>query len=287
MGTSQMLVVSALDEGFVPHFAAMLDSAWYHNPNARFRLLDCGIAAGTRARLVAFARGMDFDIVDVDMRRLDGLHTDDRHSTAAFGRLLIPELFPDEPKALYLDADVVVLGDLGELWTIDIDRALFAGVTDSPHEILPVFVNSGVLMMNLNEWRRRDFTAKCIDFGRTNRTKDQTTINTVGQDAIVTIEPRWNFLLHRHLGPPETVPCVVHYTAHRKPWRHRDTQLAEIYRYHRNRTPWPLTERLPPYRSAWLVAIYLLLMRRKYWRHVLEAPRYRRLATEHLAGLPA
>jgi len=49
-----MTIVSAADEGFAAHFAAMLHSAWTHHPTAEFYFLDCGIEPQTLADLRKF-----------------------------------------------------------------------------------------------------------------------------------------------------------------------------------------------------------------------------------------
>ena len=50
-----MLIVSAADERFAAHFAALMHSAWAHHPGANFHLLDCGIAPETLNKLERFA----------------------------------------------------------------------------------------------------------------------------------------------------------------------------------------------------------------------------------------
>ena len=51
---------------------------------------------------------------------------------ANFYRILIPELFPELTKAIYLDSDMVVVGDLGELWDIDLGDKLMGVVYMEP-----------------------------------------------------------------------------------------------------------------------------------------------------------
>jgi lipopolysaccharide biosynthesis glycosyltransferase len=63
-----MTIVSAADEGFAAHFAAMLHSAWTHHPTAEFYLLDCGIGPRTLADLREFAtnQGTRLNIIRID-----------------------------------------------------------------------------------------------------------------------------------------------------------------------------------------------------------------------------
>jgi hypothetical protein len=52
-------------------------------------------------------------------------------SKMTYARLLIPELFPATvSKVLYLDSDLLALGDLGPLWRTDLAGAVVAAVPD-------------------------------------------------------------------------------------------------------------------------------------------------------------
>ena len=61
------------------------------------------------------------DIVQLDQRLLDGLihvynSPEGLDSPANFGRFFFHQLFPDLERAIYLDADTVVRGDIAEVW---------------------------------------------------------------------------------------------------------------------------------------------------------------------------
>lgn len=101
-----------------------------------------------------------------------------RHlSTAAYFRLLIPEILLEYDKCIYLDCDVIVHGDLKELYEIDVEGYYLAGVRDchvmedTPFEMkhqqvlgIPSrdkYINSGVMLMNL-ELMRRDGLVSCF-----------------------------------------------------------------------------------------------------------------------------
>ena len=51
-------------------------------------------------------------------------------SLAAYYRLFIESMFPQFKKILYLDCDIVVLGDVSKLWEIDLGDNMLAGVVE-------------------------------------------------------------------------------------------------------------------------------------------------------------
>ena len=66
----------------------------------------------------------------------------------------------DEDKVLAIDADTIIQDDISELWDIDLDGYYVAGVREPEKSIGGVFefsnvyINAGVMMMNLAELRK-------------------------------------------------------------------------------------------------------------------------------------
>ena len=101
-------------------------------------------------------------------------------STATMYRLLIPRLVKelgdaDIDKCIYLDSDLVVEGDISELFHIDMEDCCIAGVreraiSDKKMEELQIpaldqYVNAGVLLMNLKEIERCGLAESLEDAG--------------------------------------------------------------------------------------------------------------------------
>ena len=79
-------------------------------------------------------------------------------------RLWVEDFFSsDVERVLYLDSDIVVVGSLAQLWSTNLDGALFAAV-DIPGSDRGVkhlglsaedgYFNSGVLLIDLKKWRK-------------------------------------------------------------------------------------------------------------------------------------
>lgn len=292
-----MLIVSAADERYVPHFAALLHSISAHAPGADLHLLNCGIAPATLAILAAFADrlGVALAVTGVDTARFAELPTNNQWSAAIYARLLIPDLFSSAERALYLDADCVVVGDLGDLWHTDLRDAAIGGVYDHAVIVerragipLSTYVNSGVLLMNLPVWRREQLSTAAVRFLRSHpgaAFPDQTAISAACAGRIRHLDERWNF----QLGASHSVlswvgPRIVHCTDPAKPWLHRDAFLGELYRCHRRQTPFSLDESRAVHRSSARVLLAMLGGRRKYWYRFLTARRWRAFVEAYVAA---
>ena len=91
---------------------------------------------------------------------LQGLKVSDRFRESIYYRFLLPDLFPDEEKMLYMDCDILVNDSLQELWRTDIEGYACAVVEDQEADDITLqnrigvygapYFNSGVLLVNMD-----------------------------------------------------------------------------------------------------------------------------------------
>lgn len=128
---------------------------------------------------------------------------------SAFSRLFLEDILPlDIHKVLYLDADTLVLNNLAELFETDLEDNYIAGVVDVMANITKYFykkdkkstpfVNSGVLMINLDKWREIRFADLSIDlikqYPDKNFLHDQNIINIICQGHVKLLNPKFNVM---------------------------------------------------------------------------------------------
>ena len=140
---------------------------------------------------------------------------------AAYYRLLIPNLLPECcQKAIYLDCDLIVTRDLGELWDIEIGNNYLLAVQEflTPYVSSPAglmnykelgislnakYFNSGVLVINLEKWRANNAVAKAVDYlqqnGKYVRWADTDVLNALVANQWGQLDPRWNQTASVHL----------------------------------------------------------------------------------------
>ena len=154
-------------------------------------------------------------------------NVDNRITKFALYRLLLPELIQDD-KILYLDVDIIVNGNIQELYDIDIENYYVAGVSDigidraalMPHlglNLDDIYINSGVILLNLKNIRKDLIYEKWIYevnehsyIGR-----DQSIINKTCKDKIKIIDNKFNVSISTGLNASENI--IIHYTGI-KPW---------------------------------------------------------------------
>ncbi|MCP9319774.1 DUF4422 domain-containing protein [Acetobacter persici] len=145
-------LVTAADENFVPHLAALLESIKASfNPDRFLDLivLDGGIPPLKRNLLRRqFHMGLPASkgsLTFLDCQHMyRGISTHMHFSPATFYRLSLGQLLQNHTRALYIDCDTIVLADLCRLWDTPLNGAVIGA---TPDLIMKNFVKAGIRSM--------------------------------------------------------------------------------------------------------------------------------------------
>lgn len=177
-------------------------------------------------------------------------------SAAAYLRLHLGELLPDSVSSvLYLDSDVIVIRDLstlqGQLFTeAEGGKNFMIAAVDEPSSgdhLRPLgfvgtrYFNSGVLLIDLDQWRSAEVGPKLIkmaaELGDKLDVWDQDVLNLYFDDSWLSLNGRFNWI-HKDIGKSD--PVIVHFVTGDKPWKLGNRHPARHqYRHYRNLTPFP------------------------------------------------
>ena len=266
--SNEIALCSAANENYVIGLAVALCSA-IKGLDERIKLkvyvLDGGIREESWERLISSISDIRSDCVvkrlRPDLGSFKGLPKDWGSSVMAYARLALPELITDE-QILYLDADVVIQGDVSELWRIDFGDFIIAAAIDVidkdlgnarlPIEELRLnkfapCLNSGVLMINVVRWRQADITTQALkylkEWPRHSANWDQSALNVV-------LYGRWHQLGREWNTPAWMADCerndcsleahVLHFVGPNKPWLYgyHLSPSAKIFFQWLDRTKW-------------------------------------------------
>ena len=148
-------------------------------------------------------------IYEVDDAPLKGLYTGN-FTIYTWYRILIPSVLPESvERVLYLDADTLVTDDLGELFALEMTDKAIAAAPDIQSWLEGAFLRcgydsskgyicAGVLMMNLDYWRRHNLAEKMTGWALQKRDlikcPDQDAINYICQDSKIILPLRYGFM---------------------------------------------------------------------------------------------
>ena len=185
-------------------------------------------------------------------------------SIAALLKFLIPEIYPELDKMLYLDGDLIVVKDLEELYDTELGGHYAATVAESGtmyyrHSIVndvAWYFNSGVMLLNLKKMREDHLSEKLIEMKRTstdNKLMDQNVFNLAFDGHLVHLPIRFNFMpvsllranakwtvedVNKLYGTSYATKtelaadaAIVHYSSKDKPWKAPDGAFHHLWQH--------------------------------------------------------
>ena len=163
----------------------------------------------TLADVVGPYENCSLHIYEVDDTPLRGLYAGN-FTIYTWYRILIPSILPESvERVLYLDADTLVTDSLDGLFSMDMTDKAIAAAPDIQswfenafrrcgYDKSKGYVCAGVLMMNLDYWRRHDLTEKMRTWALQKqdliKCPDQDAINYICQDAKIVLPLRYGFM---------------------------------------------------------------------------------------------
>lgn len=215
-------------------------------------------------------------------------------SKAAYIRFLIPETLQGvADRVLYLDADILCLGNIAELLRMDIGEAIAAVIRDAGAEskrtglnrkgqAVKDYFNSGVLYIDIGRWIAADVSGRALekiaDPALNLRYSDQDALNIVLDGRACFVDRMWNHqygltskLKKGRVGMdlPGTTK-FVHFIGPMKPWRNWNPhQSKEVFLKYQALSPWAgtaLDDGFTP-REFYVYSrfMYRLMFRQRRW----------------------
>ena len=244
----------AVDENYAPFLAVTLRLIIDHSSrdyNYTIYILTSDLTDYTFARL-AKMRDENYTIkfvnIQEQLKKIGGkLFTRDYYTNATYYRIFIQNLFPQYDKALYLDVDILVMGDISELYNVDLGDNYVGAITEDimtnidvfgryVEEFLGIerhkFFNAGVLVLNLKKYREEDVESQflaLLDKYKFRVTQDEDYLNVICKDKVKYIDQGWNKSpIDDPTFDPKTLK-LVHYKINYKPWHYDGVRYAEDY----------------------------------------------------------
>lgn len=250
-------VFFTIDNSYAPFLAVALHSAIRNaSPHRQYKafVLYQDVSEENRRRISALAKP-NFEIEFIPMQsgmesitdRMSNRLRCDYFTLTIYFRLFIPTMFPELDKAIYIDSDVVIPGDLAELYDLDLGENYIAACPDhSIEDVEPLvrytmeavgmekgdYINSGVLLMNLKALREKEFDKHFLKLLNTYHldciAPDQDYLNALCRGRILYLPACWDAMPNDH-KPPLANAKIIHYNLFSKPWCYDGIQYGEEF----------------------------------------------------------
>ena len=185
--------------------------------------------------------------LDMITDRIENRLRSDYFTMTIYFRIFIPDMYPEYDKAIYIDSDIIVPGDISELYDTDMHDNLIGVVTDGSVNDVPElqrymteslglklgdYFNSGMLLMNMKELRNvhlaehflyllNKYHFDCV-------APDQDYLNSMCYGKIEYLDSCWDAMPNRNKPEIEN-PKIIHYNLFDKPWCYDDIQYQDYF----------------------------------------------------------
>jgi lipopolysaccharide biosynthesis glycosyltransferase len=241
-------IVCAIDQSYVLPLAVMLESLKHHLRDGFLPVLYLMHSGIPRHSLEAISALVETHSIVPSDAQSSASPSDRKFPREASYLLLLSESLPSTlERVVFLDADMLVLDDLANLWETPMGSHVLAAAPDStvprcssPRGVkgwrklgIPpgaAYFNAGVLLIDIARWRERDVTQRVRHYFETTSEPidflHQEALNAVLWDDWQPLHSRWNLLAslagRAYEHPPSEAwrqPGVVHFAGRMKPWR--------------------------------------------------------------------
>ncbi len=242
-----VVIAFSVDNNYALFIPVTIKSIEKHsNPNRLYKIFVLGNKISDKNAqniLKLQSKNIKIKIININdyvvKENIDTFRTLMHINTATYYRFFIPEILKDYKKALYLEADQILLDDVAHLFDTNLNNQSL-GVIPQPqyqgtqsqswqhycrHTLkmtnYEVYFNAGVLVMNLEKLRKNHFRKKALELAQTKNFTylDQDILNFMFSNDCTVISHAWNveiFILRQK--PKYTTPKLIHFTAYYKPW---------------------------------------------------------------------
>lgn len=197
----KMNILVTINNGYVKQLNILLNSIQYSNLNEKFDIYVL-YKDSENIKREEVENGLDLErfflhFIKINKEEVDNLPSyEKRYPVEIYFRIFATQYLPQNiDRILYLDADIVVINELKELYEMDFEGNYFIAATHIKkvlHRFNEIrlnlkedepYINTGVLLMNLKELRKIDVKGQVIEFIENNKNKlmlpDQDIISSV------------------------------------------------------------------------------------------------------------
>ncbi len=278
-----------VDANFVRGMGVAIVSILENNPEQRFVFHICASSIKEsdvpRIHQITHQYHVEIVLYMIDSDAFFELPTFEHLPAATYYRFILAEILSSRIKyLLYMDADIVCLGQISTLRMRDFEQHVICSVAEENlararklglrHQ---KYFNAGVLYIDLGRWKAGEYSQKALECLAQNREHfsllDQDALNVVLDGEAVFLDACWNYFYdmgrQTEEVPPDTV--FLHYFGAIKPWEvicHHPMQ--KYYLKYEQLSPWIDEPPTDPFTASKMEQYARLLWQQRKYRDSLR-----------------
>lgn len=171
----------------------------------------------------------------------------DYFTLTIYYRIFLSDMFPQYDKGLYLDSDIVIPGDISQLYLTDIGNNLIGACPDFSIQTVRElniyiekgmgisrydYINSGILVLNMKELRKAHFSEEFLRLLTTYHfdcvAPDQDYFNAMCYGKVHFLDECWDAMPNNDRAQLKN-PKLIHYNLFEKPWCYDHIQYEDYF----------------------------------------------------------
>ena len=197
----------------IPTTVAISSIVLNKNPNSKYTIyiITYELSGDNKNILIDLVnkyKEINIKIIEYDTKlEFNNIKINSYVSKTALIKFYIADILNKHDKVLYVDSDIIVLNDLTELFNIELENNYAAVVKEynvmeimQHHKKINVeeYFNSGVMLLNTKKIRNENIGDKLVYYKKMffNSFMDQDTFNSVFNEKVKFIHPKYNWLVN-------------------------------------------------------------------------------------------
>jgi lipopolysaccharide biosynthesis glycosyltransferase len=234
------LIVFTIDENYLEPFIVAIESfSHFHNVKKYdIALVHSDISEDNIEKIIRYVKSKNISIEIVRIEdTFEKISVGYHFNSVIFYRLLLPSIFNNYEKLLYLDSDILFAGNVDKLFNISLDNKILAAIPKHEYAGIPVYLQdkintyfaSGLLLINVKEFNKFKIYDKCLNFLKNEE------YDMPDQDALNAVVDRWleldlefgveTFFLEMNSEKLNKIiknPKIIQFSGSSKPWHFRN-----------------------------------------------------------------
>ena len=252
--SKEIPIFFASDDNYVPLLATAIKSLLTNSSKEyiyKIYVLTTNMSQEKRNKIAAMATSnstIEFIALAKELDKVKHLfRLRDYYSKETYYRFFIPDLFPKYKKVIYLDCDIIVKGDISELYNIDLGNnyvaaspeevfTLHPNFMDYPRKALgiepEVYFNAGVMLLNTEKLLKDRIAEKFVALAEkyTFRiVQDEDYLNVLLKDHKMILPLDWNKTAFRNDSYDDKNLKIIHYKIIWRPWHYENVLYEDIF----------------------------------------------------------
>ena len=215
-----IVLVTMVDDGFLPGYVAFMKSLLHHNEwfNCPVLIIDNGLSDESKNTIYKLYKPVSFRKPSVAKYSKIDKNSTTKELQATYFKLDIFS-YVEFDRIVFIDSDVLVLGDIQELFTFNDGDMGACPVYGKNSDSLGGIINSGIMVLRKPVINNETYQSLLKEACKGHSMPDQKTINNVLGPRIVRLPKKYNMekRMYHSKQYDWREAAILHFVSH-KPW---------------------------------------------------------------------